>query len=257
MMSGNKTLVLVSEGLHPLSSRARRAEGDARALEMALQQDDSLEVVFAGDASSAALREYLGMGLKKLNVLSVSDNADYAKALSVYAKQGQFSVILCGARAEHGESSGMVPYIVGEAVGAAIVPEVVGVLTQSDSHVEVLQALAGGQRRKLRVSLPAVLIASASAPAPRQSAFTVARDGVINVWEVKAETDTAKESWQWHAAKKRPKRTKAVAANASSRDRFLAATAAQASSGGTVLSNVSAQEGAEAIIAQLKKDGVL
>ncbi|MDD1783639.1 electron transfer flavoprotein subunit beta [Enterovibrio sp. ZSDZ35] len=256
-MQANKTLVLVSEGLHPLSERARRAENDAKALELALQIGHGQEVVFAGDPSSPALREYLGMGLHKIDVLNIPDNADAALSLASYAKAQKCSVVLCGARAEHGESSGMVPYLVGDALGATIVPEVVSVLDQTTKHIDVLQALAGGQRRKLRVSLPVVLIAGASAPAPRQSAFTVARDGVINVLEVKAETDTVKESWQWLAAKKRPKRTKAVAANASSRDRFLAATAAQAASGGKVMANVSPKEGAEAILAQLKKDGVI
>ncbi|NGN98371.1 glutaredoxin family protein [Grimontia sp. S25] len=141
-------------------------------------------------------------------------------------------------------------------LGARGVPEVVDVMEQTNSHVEVLQALAGGQRRKLIVELPAVLIASASAPAARQSAFTKARDGLVNVLEVEVKMDLEQQGWEWQPAKKRPKRTKTVAAKASSRDRFKAATAAPASSGGKVMMNPSPQEAAEAILKLLEEKGL-
>ncbi|MBV7297408.1 electron transfer flavoprotein subunit beta [Enterovibrio paralichthyis] len=257
MQVNSDVMVLVSVGQHPLSGRPRRAERDAKALELALSLDGIPSVVLAGDPDSAAVREYLGMGLPKLNVLKQPEQADTSVALCEFVKSGQPSLVLCGARAEQGESSGMVPYLVAKALNAAVVPEVVTVLSRSEDAVEVLQALAGGQRRKLRATLPAVLIASQSAPDARQSAFTKARDGLVKVLEVAVVDDTEKQGWQWQPAKSRPKRTKTVAATASSRDRFRAATAAQASSGGEVLRDVPANEAAEKVLKLLKEKGVL
>lgn len=257
MQVNSDVMVLVSVGQHPLSGRPRRAERDAKALEMALEMGENPTVVLAGDPDSAAVREYLGMGLHKLNVLKQPEQADTSAALCDFVKSEQPSLVFCGARAEQGESSGMVPYLVAKAINAAVVPEVVAVLSRSEDAVEVLQALAGGQRRKLRATLPAVLIASKSAPDARQSAFTKARDGLVNVLEAAVVVDSERQGWQWQPAKSRPKRTKTVAATASGRDRFLAATASQAASGGEVLRDVPASEAAERVVQLLKEKGVI
>ena len=55
-----KVISLVSIGAHPSSGRARRAEQDARAVELGLQlAGDNLQVVHAGDPREEALRAYL------------------------------------------------------------------------------------------------------------------------------------------------------------------------------------------------------
>jgi len=63
--------VLLSVGRHPASGRARRADLDARALELALGLADTARVhaIHAGDPQEPALREYLGMGIGRLTVL--------------------------------------------------------------------------------------------------------------------------------------------------------------------------------------------
>ncbi|MEZ8141067.1 electron transfer flavoprotein subunit beta [Enterovibrio sp. FF113] len=261
MQANSSVMVLVSCGQHPLSGRARRAESDAKALELALKLEEGLgeapAVIFAGDPDSLAIREYLGMGVKQLDVLKVSQDADASLALADHVSARKPNIVLCGARAEWGESSGMVPYLVAQSLSATVVPDVVDVLTQTETHAEVLQALSGGQRRRLRITLPAVLLASGAAPEPRQSAFTKARDGIVNVLQVAAHKDELAQAWQWQVAKKKPKRVKTVAASASGRDRFLAATAAPVSSGGQVMNNPSPQDAAEAILVLLKKEGVI
>ncbi len=249
-------MVLVSCGHHPLSGRERRADRDAQALEIALQHTASPHVVFAGDPECSALREYLGMGVRDIDVLTQTAESDVSVALASYAHQKSPRLVLCGHRAEQGESSGMVPYLVGKRLNAAVVPDVVDILAQDAESVEVLQALAGGQRRRLHVRLPAVLIASASAPVARQSAFTKARDGVIHPLSVADVEDTQLITWHWQLAKKRAKRVKTVAASSSSRDRFRAATAAPASTGGKVLQSPSPKEAADAIMQLLKEKGV-
>lgn len=58
-----KIISLVSIGAHPTSGRPRRAEQDARAVELGLQlAGDNLQVLHAGDVAEPALRAYLGMG---------------------------------------------------------------------------------------------------------------------------------------------------------------------------------------------------
>ena len=61
--------ILVSAGAHSLSGRPRRADLDARAIELALRLSPSapLHVVHAGDPKEAALRDYLGAGNRNLD----------------------------------------------------------------------------------------------------------------------------------------------------------------------------------------------
>ncbi len=61
---------LVSIGAHPTSGRPRRAEQDARAVELGLQlAGENLQVLHAGNIAEPTLRSYLGMGLPQLHVL--------------------------------------------------------------------------------------------------------------------------------------------------------------------------------------------
>jgi electron transfer flavoprotein beta subunit len=63
-MSTN-VISLVSIGAHPPPAAPRRAEQDARAVELGLQlAGDNLQVLHAGDIAEPALRAYLGMGLR-------------------------------------------------------------------------------------------------------------------------------------------------------------------------------------------------
>ena len=74
---GIEVAVLVSVGRHPITWRARRADQDARGLEMALGLEHQLpgsrvSLLHAGPRSEegeAALRGYLGMGLDTLTLL--------------------------------------------------------------------------------------------------------------------------------------------------------------------------------------------
>ena len=71
------TVALVSIGIHPASGRLRRAEQDARAVELGLElAGDNLHVLHAGNPHEPALRAYLGMGLDELHVLEQPDGAD-------------------------------------------------------------------------------------------------------------------------------------------------------------------------------------
>ena len=69
----SNVISLISIGAHPTSGRPRRAEQDARAVELGLQLAGAqLQVLHAGDVAEPALRAYLGMGLEQPCLLYTS-----------------------------------------------------------------------------------------------------------------------------------------------------------------------------------------
>jgi hypothetical protein len=111
--------VLVSVGRHPLTARTRRADQDARAVEMALSLSGAaVRLIHAGgnDADNQeALRGYLGMGLGGLDLIEQAADADVVPALAEALRDTPPQLVLTGTRAETGESSGLVPYLLAKA----------------------------------------------------------------------------------------------------------------------------------------------
>lgn len=258
--AGLEVAVLVSVGRHPLTARTRRADQDARAVELALGLDAArVRLVHAGrddPESEAALRDYLGMGFASLTRIAQPEGADVLPALLESLRESAPQLLLTGSRAETGESSGLLPYLLGEALGWPVVTGIAAVETVEGGTATLLQALPRGQRRRLRVRLPAVITVDEAAPAPRQSAFGPARRGTLAAETRAVETDDALAGWTLEPARPRPKRLKIVKA-ASARERFKAAAAKAEGGGGQVLTDVTPEEGAEAIFNLLKEEGVL
>lgn len=258
--------VLVSVGRHPLTGRPRRAEQDARAVEAALSlaRADAVTLIHCGEpvvdeAREVALRAYLGMGPGAIETLPLPAGSDAAPALVERLRALSPSLVLCGARAETGEASGLLPYLLAEQLGWSLVSGLAAIETVDGHTATVLQALPRGQRRRLRVRLPAILTVDQAAPAARQSAFGQARRGVFRPLPVSAATARAADpaaQWTVAPAKKRPKRLKIVKAT-SARDRLKAAAAKAEGTGGQVLTGLTPQAGAEAILKLLREEGVL
>lgn len=250
--------VLVSVGKHPGSGRARRAEQDARAVEMGLSlAPQGLEVIHAGNPEEASLRAYAGMGLPRLRIIQQETNADVVPALSQYLKGETPDILLTGVRAESGESSGMVPYLLGEALGWPVVTGIAEILRIDNGQAEVLQALPRGQRRLLKVSLPFVASVDMAATAPRQSAFGPAsRAELAALSGIPSVSDEVMADWEEAPARKRPKRLKVVKAKTAA-ERFKAATAKSSGDGGKVLRDRPASEMAQAVFDLLLEEGVL
>lgn len=256
--AGLRITALVSVGKHPSSGRARRADQDARAVEMGLElSPQGLEVVHAGDAQEAILRDYAGMGLNSVKVIQQPVEADVVPALSEYLSADLPDIVLTGVRSESGESSGMMAYLLGEKLGLPVVTRVAEICSISGGQAEVLQALPRGQRRALRVALPFIASVDTAATPARQSAYGPAMRAQLEAENRGIEiVDAVRVNWTESPARKRPKRLKVVKAK-SAADRFRAATAKATGEGGSVMRNETAAEKAQAIFNLLVEEGVL
>ncbi|MEX6500445.1 electron transfer flavoprotein subunit beta [Pseudomonas zhanjiangensis] len=248
---------LVSVGAHPTSGRARRAEQDARAVELGLRlAGDQLQVLHAGDPHEEALRAYLGMGLSEMTVLEQPKQGDALPLLSNYLKDSGAQLVLTGSQAETGEGSGMLPFLLAEQLGWPLVVGLAEVEKVDNGVAEVLQALPRGQRRRLKVRLPFLASVDNAAPAARQSAYGPARRGQLVAEDVAVVEDSLLAEAQLQPARPRPKRLKVIKAK-SGAERMKAATAKASGGGGQVLKDVSPEQGAEAIFKLLIEEGVL
>lgn len=256
--------VLLSIGQHPITARPRRADQDARALELALQMDNAdvkpLHIGQRNEHNEIALRSYLGMGVSQINLI---EHDDILTGLVQGVRDCEASLVLCGSRAETGEGSGLIPYLLAKKLSWPVISGLVSIESIDQGRATLLQALPRGQRRKLSVSLPAVLAVDPAAVNARQSAFGPAQRGAILPISSKASTAERESDktfvnsiWHFQPAKKRPKRLKIIKA-ASARDRFKAAAAKADASGGKVLQGISSDDAANEIIKLLLEEGVL
>ena len=251
------TAVLVSIGVHPASGRPRRAEQDARAVEMGLQlAGDNLHVLHAGNPQEPALRAYLGMGLDELHVLEQPAGADALPVLREYLREAGVQLVLTGSQAETGEGSGMLPYLLAEQLGWPLLVGVAQIESVHNGMAHVLQALPRGQRRRLCVRLPFMATVDNAAPKARQSAYGPAIRGSVDAQAVEVTDGDLSTSPVLQPAKPRPKRLKVIKAK-SGAERMKAATAKATSGQGQVLQGISAEDSAQAILNLLIEEGVL
>ncbi|MGO1296874.1 MAG: electron transfer flavoprotein subunit beta, partial [Vibrio sp.] len=234
------------------------ANTDARAVELALSLTGSeLDIVHAGDPSDPALAYYSGMGLEQIRVLAQAPEEDAVSTLTAHFKMNTPDIILTGMRAEGGESSGMLPFLLAQQLRCPMVMGVAEILSIDNGKAKVLQALPRGQRRAIQVSLPFVASVDLAAKIPRQSAFGRARKCDIVTQEVAERVvDQERQQWEESMANPKAKRLKVVKAK-SAADRFKAATAKTESTGGRVIKGESVEDMAQAVLDLLIEENVV
>jgi electron transfer flavoprotein beta subunit len=237
--------ILLSIGRHPASGRSRRADLDARALELALRLGNSvrLHAIHAGDPQEPALADYLGMGLATLTVLKQPRDADVLPALADHLAGLKPGLILAGKA------------VISEAAACLLAHELRAPYCRDRRsrlrrRVGALQALPA-TRRRVVAGLPA-LPPSTGRPAGRQSAPSPGRGPASSSSSCPGLGGQTPASG---CPRPKPKRLK-VATGGSAAERLRAATEMQAGRGQLLL-NPPAEEAARAIFDYLVKEGIL
>lgn len=252
--AGLNVVVLVSVGRHPASGQPRRATLDAKALEMALRLPGAaVTVLHAGNPDEPALRDYLGMGMRSIEVIPLPPGADAVAALAARVEALNPALVLTGLHAEGGEDSGLLPYLLAERLGFPVLANVVALEQQSGGHMRGLLAEPRGQRRAVEAPLPLVAAIDPAAPVARQVALAVAQRGAIKTVAASVATPVV-EGFTYSPARKRAKRMKI--AKGSSLDRFKAATGVQGG-GGKTLRNLSPEDAARRVLDFLLEEKVV
>lgn len=250
-------IVLVSVGRHPVSSRERRAEDDARALALArtLTDRSHITVLHAGDPDAPALTEYLGVGADRIEVLPAPAECDVVPGLATAITNRQPDIVLAGSQAERGESSGMLPYAVARRAGLALATGITHIEASGDNEFRLQQALPGGQRRALAAPRP---LLTAIDPATVQiPAFVYARTRRGEIVTLDAPEEMPKlEQPEAQPARRRPRRIGSGGSNQSAAARLKAAAGAQ-TAGGRQIETGDPDEAAAEIIEFLEDKAVL
>jgi electron transfer flavoprotein beta subunit len=246
-----KIAVLVSVGRNPASGTPRAARNDVLALDAARALAPEVSVLHAGDAASA-LHDYLAYGAASVEVLPLPPGAD---ALAPLAQRlAGYDLILCGQRAEAGQGSGMLPYRLAKALNMPVVSAALE-LTLLGDVAEIVQFLPKGQRRVVRVSLPAVIALHPLAPRAPRYVFANRRAGRLLSAPALAAAPSPASPWQSQPAVKKPQKLKPPETR-QGHARLLGAIATE-SKGGALMREGSAAEKARAILDYLRANRLI
>ena len=264
--------VLVSTSSHPLSGRPCTSRNDTLALEIARQlAGDSPRTLHVGDPQDAALPDYLAFGARCVEVLPGAPGTDIVAELTEHVRSAK--LILCGARAQSGEASGMLPYLLGAALKRPILADVLEIELVGDS-VRATQFLPKGRRRTVTVSLPAIIAVHPLATALPRYAYarrvagrietlaaartTGASTAVVTATMLSAAAPpptTPSSPWTLDTTDRVPVKLKAPDRR-SGHARMLAATGS-ASRGGQVVNEGSNVEKAQAVLDYLREHDLI
>jgi electron transfer flavoprotein beta subunit len=251
----NHVAVLVSTRTDPVSGRATRSTADAAAVAMAQALGAEPTLYAAGEMSDAVARDYLALGVPALH--RIGGDAEHVVAALAQAASGA-SLILTGARAQGGLGSGLLPYQLAQALGRPLVPDVIAIEADGAAWI-VRQALPRGARRRLRVTVPAVLVIGERAPPATRYAWDAAQRGSIVALaapKVAASTFAAVD-WHFEPARKQL-RPLAAQVQQSGHARMAGAVGtAAATTSSRVIKDGSVQDKAQALLDHLRSVGLV
>lgn len=173
--------VLVSATRHSVSGEPCHSRNDSVALSIGLELANAisseLKVLHAGDPDNPALRDYLAFGAGHIEVISSATDTDIVDSLADEVSDAD--LILTGSRAESGEDSGLLPYLLAAKLNRPVIANALAV-NASDNGIEVLQFLPKGKRRRLAVNTPAVVAVHPLAPVELRYAYAQQAQGKIS-----------------------------------------------------------------------------
>ena len=252
--SVKRIVILVSAGQHPVSGEPRYCRNDGLALTLGLNLASTVTVLHAGTPSNPALLDYFALGATQIDI--VPNSGDMIENLA--AQLTDANLILTGTRAENGEDSGLLPYLLAARLGLPLVADALTITTRDnqlqEKQLEVLQFLPKGQRRRVLVSLPAVVAVHPSAAVALHFVHARKNLGSINTLHAsntKART-TPSDSKQWRAEPAR-KPIKLVAQTAQTGHERLMAAISNKAKGGTVVNEGNNVEKAQVILRYLRE----
>jgi electron transfer flavoprotein beta subunit len=155
-------------------------------------------------------------------------------------------------RSDGQSASGMLPYLLAEGLGVPLVGDVLEA-TANHRTLTVRQFLPKGMRRRLEVSLPAVLAVHARAPQTRQYAYARARAGRVTYVAGAIGADVGAPAWQFEPVTRRPRPLKAKVVQ-SGHSRMMGAIGGDAGArGGQVVKQGSAEQKAQILLDYLRE----
>ena len=169
---------LVSTAKHPSSGVARHCRNDSLAmaigLNLAKQASAHMQIMHAGKPGNPALADYLALGAMQIDVIETENNI----VESLARRLQDTDLILTGSRAESGDASGLLPYLLAEKLNLPLVAHALEVKLVADK-AEILQFLPKGKRRLVSVQLPAVVMVHPLAAVDLHYAFAKQITGEI------------------------------------------------------------------------------
>ena len=287
---------LVSIGQHPSSGAARHCRNDSLAMTMAIdliksmtlstlpplqgegwggagfeaskhkepsplltsplkgEEQYSLQVLHAGDAKNPALADYLALGAQQIVVIETE--TDIVENLAANLKNTD--LILTGSRAQSGDTSGLLPYLLAAKLNLPLVANALEIKLVADK-AEILQFLPKGKRRLVSVQLPAVVVVHPLAAVDLHYAFAqkvageiVSLRGLQPALQPAIQPASAsKLETQSKLEKRKPIKLKAPD-NKTAHERLLAAITSE-NKGGTVVNEGNSVEKAQVIMDYLRE----
>jgi len=247
--------VLVSTREETANGRTVRNRGDAVAVCLALgiAGADAVRLLSAGDMPESVARDYLALGARSIDLLPCGAADDPVPLLATSVADS--ALVLTGTRRDGGLASGVLPYALADALMRPMIPNVVAVTRTGDTWT-VTQALPKGARRRLRLSVPAVLSIHPGAPVTLRHSYRDQLAGEVRRLPPAA-AGTPSSDWTLVPAARRLERLQARRAQ-SGHGRMLGAIATeQTSSAATVLSEGSARDKALAVFDYLRQHSLL
>jgi electron transfer flavoprotein beta subunit len=190
----------------------------------------------------------LGHGLEDIVWLNIGIADDPLTAISAELALQKPDIVLAGRRGQGGADTGMLPYRVARACKMTIAADAVAVMPEPDG-ISVVQALPKAARRRLLLTLPAVITTHESAPPALPFVYRARLTGRITE-KSGLKTPSPAFTFEERPYRRRPK---LIGESGGSAEERLRAATEQKSAGGKVMINPAPAEAAAAILDYLAR----